>query len=63
MMKRKDKFFEKFRPNSFSPFFFRFQAPNSNEIFSLTQDNFEDNSANFLHLTQNFGILKQKRLC
>ena len=48
-MKRKDKFFEKFRPNSFSPFFFRFQAPNSDEMYVLTQANFEANPAYFLY--------------
>ena len=40
--------------------FFRFWAPNSGGIFTLTQANFEANSADILHITQNFGILGQK---
>ena len=40
--------------------FFRFWAPNSGGIFALTQANFEANSADILHITQNFGILGQK---
>ena len=39
---------------------FWFWAPNSVEIFGLTQANFGADSANFLHLTQIFGIFKQK---
>ena len=40
--------------------FFRFWAPNSERFFGLTQANFEANSADFHHLTQNFGNFKQK---
>ena len=40
--------------------FFRFWAPNSDQFFGLTQAKFEANSAYFHHVTQNFGIFKQK---
>ena len=40
--------------------FFRFGELISDRILGLTQANFEANSADFLHITQNFGIFDQK---